>query len=120
MNERIPAVARIAREQPQDQRRKKVRHDHQKPFLAWEQADKSSKGLYGQYLSEIVEHYPTLTSMEARVAALVKSLLPSWRIAELLGISERTVENHRTSIRRKTGCHDTRLSMHLFRSPNMT
>jgi DNA-binding CsgD family transcriptional regulator len=41
--------------------------------------------------------------MELRVAALVKGMLPSWKIAEMLGICEETVENHRVNIRHKLG-----------------
>ena len=35
-----------------------------KRHLAWEEADCQSNGLYGHYLREIAERFPTLTLME--------------------------------------------------------
>ncbi len=91
--------------QPKHRKRKK-RH------LAWEQAELASGGLYARYLDEIAQRYPQLTPMELRVAALVKAMLPSWRIGEILCISEKAVENYRVKIRKKTGCC-SRLDSHL-------
>jgi hypothetical protein len=51
--------------------------------------------------------------MEARVCALVKAMLPSWRIAELLGIQEESVERCRCRARRKLGLTDERLQAFL-------
>ena len=80
------------------------RHSRRKRHLAWEQAELASGGLYARYLDEIAHRCPTLTPMELRVGALVKALLPSWKIGEFLGITEKTVENHRRNIRVKIGC----------------
>lgn len=88
-------------------RRRKKRH------LAWEQAELSSGGVYGRNLEAIAREFPQLTPMEARVSALVRAMLPSWKIGELLGITEKSVENYRVKIRRKTGCCDKRLHAHL-------
>ena len=74
-----------------------------KPHLAWEEADRRSEGQYSLFVHEIAERFPTLTSMELKTAALIKAMNASWEIAEALGISEHTVENHRVNIRRKTG-----------------
>jgi DNA-binding CsgD family transcriptional regulator len=51
--------------------------------------------------------------MELRVSALVMALLPSWRIGEMLGITEKSVENLRVKARRKMGIGTQRLSAHL-------
>src|SRR3954470_21684454 len=72
-----------------------------KRHLAWEQADLAAHGAYTQYLHEIADRYPQLTPMELRVAALVRAMLPSWKIGQMLGIEEVTVENHRVNIRHK-------------------
>jgi len=85
-----------------------------KRHLAWEQAELASGGLYARYLNDIAHHYPQLTGMELRVAALVKAMLPSWRIGEILGITEKAVENYRVKIRRKIGCDSTRLETYLY------
>ncbi len=84
-----------------------------KPHYAWEQAEFASAGLYARNFEEIAHRYPSLTPMECRVCALVKAMLPSWKIGELLGICEDTVENHRVNARRKMSLHGERLSHHL-------
>jgi DNA-binding CsgD family transcriptional regulator len=76
-----------------------------KRHLAWEQAELASGGFYAHNLDEIAHRYPTLTPMELRVCALVKSMLPSWKIAEILCIKEESVERYRCRIRRKLGIH---------------
>jgi DNA-binding CsgD family transcriptional regulator len=83
----------------------KVRHPHRKRHLAWEQAELASGGFYAHNLDEIAHRYPTLTPMELRVSALVKAMLPSWKIAEMLCIKEESVERYRCRIRRKLGIH---------------
>jgi DNA-binding CsgD family transcriptional regulator len=89
------------------------RRTRKKRHIAWEQAELASGGLYARYLNEIAHHYPQLTQSERRVAALVKALLPNWRIGEILGITEKAVENYRVKIRRKIGCCDSRLDAFL-------
>jgi DNA-binding CsgD family transcriptional regulator len=83
----------------------KKRQSHRKRHLAWEQAELASGGFYAHNLDEIAHRYPTLTPMELRVCALVKSMLPSWKIAEILCIKEESVERYRCRIRRKLGIH---------------
>ena len=86
-----------------------------KRHLAWEEADHATGGIYMRNVETIARKFPTLTPMELRVAAMVKAMLPSWRIAELLAIDERTVDNYRVKIRRKTGCCHEGLSTRLTR-----
>ena len=74
---------------------------HKLPHLPWERAELQSSGLYKQNLEVIARKCPALSTMELRVCALVKAMLSSAEIAELLCIDERTVENHRTHARRK-------------------
>jgi DNA-binding NarL/FixJ family response regulator len=47
--------------------------------------------------------YPTFSSQEVRISALLKSGLSTKDISNLLSIHIRTVENHRFSIRKKMG-----------------
>ena len=87
--------------------------DRKKRHIAWEQAELQSNGLYARNLADIAIHFPQLTETERRVAALVKAMLPSWKIAQILVISEKAVENYRVRIRRKIGCSTPRLETHL-------
>ncbi len=83
----------------------KARPLHRKRHLAWEQTELANGGFYAHNLDEIAHRYPTLTPMELRVSALVKAMLPSWKIAEMLCIKEESVERYRCRIRRKLGIH---------------
>ena len=49
------------------------------------------------------EHIDSLTPRQKQIMALVLAGLPSKNIAADIGISQRTVENHRASIMRKSG-----------------
>jgi DNA-binding CsgD family transcriptional regulator len=83
--------------------KEKKRPSRAKPHVLWEQAQIASGGFYSRNLEEIAHRYPTLTPQELRVCALVRAMLPNWKIGEMLGISEKTVENHRHSARLKMG-----------------
>ncbi|HZK75821.1 MAG TPA: LuxR C-terminal-related transcriptional regulator [Candidatus Kapabacteria bacterium] len=82
---------------PAPRRRRLKRH------LSWEHAELSSNGLYTRNLEQIALHYPMLSPTEQRVCALVTARLPNWRAGELLGICEKTVENHLRNSRKKIG-----------------
>jgi len=84
------------------------------PAVEWEQAEFESYGMYARNIEALASRFPVLTPMELRVCALVKTMLPNKRIGELLAIDERTVENHRTNIRRKLKiCKDNTLVAYL-------
>jgi len=55
--------------------------------------------------NEALDHIANLTSRQRQIMALVLAGQPSKNIAADLGISQRTVENHRASIMRKTGAN---------------
>ena len=52
---------------------------------------------------ELSSKYLSLTPKEIQVAKLVKEGKKSKQIAEMMGLSERTVESHRDNIRKKLG-----------------
>jgi len=54
---------------------------------------------------EALRHLQGLTSRQNQIMALVLSGHPSKNIAADLGISRRTVENHRAAIMDRTGAH---------------
>jgi DNA-binding CsgD family transcriptional regulator len=99
----LRAIPLVSRESVSSPRVWVKRHSRKKRNIAWEQAELMSNGLYAQYLHDIAVRYPTLTPMELRVCSLVRAMLPNWKIAEILGISEKTIENHRRSARMKIG-----------------
>lgn len=79
------------------------RRRRRKRPIAWEQNELASTGTYARELETVCAHCPSLTLMEMRVCALVRAHLPNWQIAQKLGISEKTVENHLRSTRKKLG-----------------
>jgi two-component system CheB/CheR fusion protein len=54
------------------------------------------------YLEDVAKAYANLTARQVEVMELVLAGLPSKNIAADLGISQRTVENHRAAIMKKT------------------
>jgi PAS domain S-box-containing protein len=64
----------------------------------------------------LATQYANLTSTEIRIAALIRDGKSTAQIAELLGISERTVCRHRDNIRKKLGLRGggTNLRTHLL------
>ena len=91
----------------------KKRQSRAKRHIAWERAVELSDGRYDASLREIARLYPFLSPMELRVATLVRAMLPSWRIGELLSIAEVSVERIRCRIRRKIGLNKENLQCHL-------
>ncbi|MDP4200159.1 MAG: helix-turn-helix transcriptional regulator [Bacteroidota bacterium] len=82
-------------------------------YLEWEEVERASNGHLALYRQRIAERYPCLTPTELRVCTLVKASLPSWKIAEILGVCEETVENHRSHARRKMCLNGESLASHL-------
>ena len=82
---------------------KPSRKSRAKENHAWSGHVLATGGLCDEHLRQIAHVYPHLSPCELRVAALVRGMLSSTEIGDVLGINERTVENHRMMIRRKIG-----------------
>ncbi|MDP4199899.1 MAG: helix-turn-helix transcriptional regulator [Bacteroidota bacterium] len=93
---------------------------HRKRHLAWEQAELAADGLYAHNLQDLEARFPRLTPMELRVCALAKAMLPSWKIGEILGICEKTVENHLRDTRLKLGLPPGTRLHHLLSSDGLS
>ena len=83
--------------------REAPRRRQRKRNIAWEQAELASDGLYARNLKDIEAQFPVLSPMQLRVCALVKAMLPNWKIADILGITEKTLENHLRAARKRLG-----------------
>jgi DNA-binding CsgD family transcriptional regulator/tetratricopeptide (TPR) repeat protein len=73
----------------------------------WEQFEKRFETVYGDFHERLVRKHPDLSPMEVRVCILTRAGLPNKETGELLSISNRTVESHRSSIRKKLGLERT-------------
>lgn len=69
----------------------------------WRTFEMQFQSVYGEFSSQLLAVCPELTPTELRVTALLKLGLSSKQIADALGASPRTIEWHRTSIRKKLG-----------------
>lgn len=70
--------------------------------------------LHRDFIRALTDRYPELTTTETKVCVLLKLSMATKDIANLLYLSERTVENHRYRIRRKMGLPaDINLILHL-------
>jgi tetratricopeptide (TPR) repeat protein len=67
----------------------------------WERFDAQFKSAHPEFAKKLIEKYPKLTHSEIRMCSLLRMNLRSAEIARLFCLSERTVEDHRTNIRRK-------------------
>lgn len=85
------------------------RRSRAKKRSAWEEEEFRTNGPYARNIIEIQSRYPTLTPQEVRVCACIKLMMTSWQIAERLRVTEKSVENYRTRIKRKTNCPDHQL-----------
>lgn len=83
--------------------------------IDWEEYDKTFSAVHPDFKQTLLGKFPTLTPMEAKVCTLLRIELTSKEIANILSISERSVENHRYRARKKIGLSESE-SMHLFLS----
>ncbi|MFN8358638.1 MAG: LuxR family transcriptional regulator [Candidatus Kapaibacterium sp.] len=73
------------------------------PLESNQQLDKQLTEVHGEFISNLRQKFPDLTTMELKIAALLSMKLTSSNIAAALFLSKRTVESHRFSIRKKMG-----------------
>lgn len=71
--------------------------------MDWEEYDKTFAAVHPEFKHHLLSEFPTLTPMELKVCTLLRIELTSKEIANLLNISERSVENHRYRARKKIG-----------------
>ncbi|RMH69242.1 MAG: hypothetical protein D6675_13365 [Gemmatimonadetes bacterium] len=69
----------------------------------WDALEQQFQMVHRDFIERLSHHYPNLTPMELKVCALLKLNLTTADIATILCRSNRSVEDHRQSLRRKFG-----------------
>ncbi|MDB5033676.1 MAG: Response regulator containing a CheY-like receiver domain and a domain [Chlorobi bacterium] len=77
------------------------------PEEAWRQFEEQFQQVHHGFLIRLHDLYPALRPAELKICALLKINLSSKEIATMLNISFRTVELHRTNIRKKLALPNT-------------
>lgn len=81
----------------------------------WKVFESNFEQAHEEFLKRIKKQYPDLTPSDLKLCAFIRMNLSSKKIAPLLGISIRGVENHRYRLRRKMGLdRDTNLTEYLI------
>ncbi|HEY6171026.1 MAG TPA: LuxR C-terminal-related transcriptional regulator, partial [Candidatus Kapabacteria bacterium] len=79
----------------------------------WEEFDRHFHDAHPDFTKNLLERFPELTPMEAKICTLLKVALTSKEIAHILVLSERSVENHRYRLRKKMGLGEQNISQFL-------
>lgn len=67
----------------------------------WQVFEEQFEKVHHDFIRNLSQHYPDLTSMELKVCALIRTGLSSGEIAALLHVTRRNVETHRYRLRKK-------------------
>lgn len=73
------------------------------PLESKSDLEKQWSEIHAPFMELMKHRYPTLTTMELKICALLKMKLTSSNICSILFLSKRTVEFHRLNIRKKMG-----------------
>ena len=87
-----------------------IMNGKQNPFEA---ARSVMETVYPRLFSSILESYPDLTETEAKICLLSCSDLSNTEIAELLGLSVNTVNQNRSTLRKKLNLKPDRMKEQL-------
>ena len=69
----------------------------------WEEFEKWFQEVHGHFYKSLQQGFPDLSNRERKICAFLKLKMQTKDIAALTNLSHRTVENHRSNIRRKLG-----------------
>lgn len=67
----------------------------------WEAMHSQNGSLYLEYLNSVATAYTHLSPTELRICACIKLGMRSWQIAEAFHLTEKSVENYRSRVRKK-------------------
>ncbi len=81
----------------------------------WKVFESNFEQAHEEFLKKIKKEFPSLTPSDLKLCAYIRMNLESKKIAPLLGISVRGVENHRYRLRKKMGMkRDTNLTEYIM------
>jgi DNA-binding CsgD family transcriptional regulator len=91
------------------------RRSRAKKHSGWHEFETGFNQRHPNFLSRLAKAFPALSITELHICAMLRESFSSFEIAEALSVTERTVENHRSLIRRKLGVmHRLSLPMYLL------
>jgi tetratricopeptide (TPR) repeat protein len=67
----------------------------------WKEFDTQFQSVHPQFATLLEEKYPGMTKMELKLCVLLRLNLNSRDVSKLLSLSKRTIEKHRSNIRKK-------------------
>jgi tetratricopeptide (TPR) repeat protein/DNA-binding CsgD family transcriptional regulator len=70
---------------------------------AWRTFNEQFEQIHHDFVKTLTQKFPSLSPTELKVCALLKINLTTKEIASILAVSVRTIEDHRTNIRKKLG-----------------
>jgi DNA-binding NarL/FixJ family response regulator len=79
------------------------RRSRAKQHIGWLKFEMQFKARHPNFLHDLAKQFPLLSPTELHICAVLHESFLSWEIAMQLSITERSVENHRSNIRRKLG-----------------
>jgi DNA-binding NarL/FixJ family response regulator len=79
------------------------RRTRAKQHVGWLKFEMHFKVRHPEFLHTLANRFPLLSPTELHICAMLRESYLSWEIAQQLSITERSVENHRSNIRRKLG-----------------
>jgi tetratricopeptide (TPR) repeat protein len=75
--------------------------DFSRVSIDWGKFERQFSNVHPEFRSKIVEKFPSLTNQEVKLCLLARLGMKTQDMARLLCISERTVDRHRNSLRKK-------------------
>jgi tetratricopeptide (TPR) repeat protein len=69
----------------------------------WVKFEKEFTSVHPEFRAKLIEKYPELTKQEIKMCQLARLGLKTYEMSRLLCLSERTIDGHRNSLRKKLG-----------------
>ncbi len=80
----------------------------------WTEFEDAFNKTHPNFFSRLSKKYQDLSQQELHICAMIRVGMASCEIAERLVVPERTIENHRTNIRKKANLTNTKQKLSTF------